>query len=72
MKLSKDEARILAEAVRQAKYEMAEGYMNARKIVNMLQGLEDRLEEFGQDKRRQGRKSANDYNDLIKRLTKNK
>jgi hypothetical protein len=49
MRLTKDEARILAEAMAEYKY---------------------KLEMFGDDKRRVGRTSQDNFNDLIKRLAK--
>jgi hypothetical protein len=70
MKLSKDEARILAEAVRQQKYEMVkDAFKKAPAIFKALKQLEDRLEEFGKDKRRQGRTSQNDWSDCLERYS---
>lgn len=40
------------------------------KIAVYLQNLAKRLEEAGQDKRRQGRTSINDFQDILKRAMK--
>jgi hypothetical protein len=58
MRLTKDEARILAEAMAEYKY----------KVVENPHYKE--LEMFGDDKRRNGRTTQDNFNDLIKRLAK--
>jgi hypothetical protein len=66
MKFTKDEARILAEALEIAKYEwhnLPEGGFKK------LEELEESLNTFGDDKRRKGRTSQNDWSDLLKRYT---
>jgi hypothetical protein len=64
MKLTKDEAAILARALELAKYEMAveKGDLPALDI------FEDKLREFGKDKRREGRTSLDSWADLMKRF----
>jgi hypothetical protein len=39
-------------------------------VFNKLHDLQYKLEMFGDDKRRVGRTSQDNFNDLIKRLTK--
>lgn len=68
MKLTKDEARILAAAIGDFKYRIVEETMRDLRLMDKLNELEDRLEEFGKDKRRTGRTSQNDWSDLIKRF----
>ncbi len=68
MKLTKDEARILAAAIGDFKYIIVEETMRDLRCMDKLNELEDRLEEFGKDKRRTGRTSQNDWSDLIKRF----
>lgn len=70
MKITKDEARILAAALREEKYAI-----NHRSITHLFDKLEDlggRLEQFSEDKRRNGRKSLNDFNDCLKRYAATK
>ncbi|SFS30569.1 hypothetical protein [Lutibacter maritimus] len=67
MKLTKDEARVLAQAMRIAKYEMNTLSFN---VFDKFTELEDKLEKFGKDKRRIGRTSQDDFNDCLKRFAK--
>ena len=71
MRITKDEAYILACALDEAKYEMnsAVGSSNAS-IFQALTKLQERLADFGNDARRTGRKSQNSYYDIIKRYSK--
>ena len=71
MRITKDEAYILASALEEAKYEMnnAVGSSDAL-IFRALTKLQERLAEFGKDERRNGRKSQNSYYDIIKRYSK--
>ena len=67
MNLTKDEARILAEALEVAKYEwtsLPEGGFNK------LTQLQERLTEFGKDQRRKGRTTQDTWSDLLKRYIK--
>jgi hypothetical protein len=72
MRLTKDEARILAEAMAEYKYKVVEGNTSYKElgVFNKLHDLQNKLEMFGDDKRRNGRTSQDNFNDLIKRLTK--
>lgn len=65
MKLTKDEARILADALKMAKFEYT---TLSFKIFDKLSNLENRLDDFGKDKRRTGRTSQDDFNDCLKRF----
>jgi hypothetical protein len=71
MRITKDEAYILASALDEAKYEMnnAVGSSDAS-IFRALTKLQERLAEFAKDERRSGRKSQNSYHDIIKRYSK--
>lgn len=72
MNITKDEARILAEALSEDKYAMVDKMPKevSTKVFDALEDLENRLTEFGQDKRRNGRTSQNDFSDLLKRYSK--
>lgn len=71
MRLTKDEARILVEAMAEYKYKVVENpYYKELGLFNKLNDLQYKLEMFGDDKRRYGRTSQDNFNDLIKRLTK--
>ena len=69
MNINKDEACILAKALSEAKYDMAAKYRNEHPtyFANLTK-LENRLEDFSQDKRKCGRTSNDTWEDLIKRL----
>jgi hypothetical protein len=68
MRLTKDEARILAAAIADYKYKIAEDSPMNSNLMDRLNDLELRLEKFGKDQRRTGRTSQNDWSDLIKRF----
>lgn len=68
MKLTKDEARILASALDDAKYELAD--RSIPNLYNKLEDLQNRLETAGKDHRRAGRTSMNDFSDCLKRYAK--
>jgi len=68
MKLKKDEARILAAAINDFKYRIVEDTIRDLRVMDKLNILEEKLEKFGNDKRRKGRTSQNDWTDLIKRF----
>jgi len=72
MRLTKDQARILAEAMAEYKYKVVEKspFYKELGVFNKLHDLQRKLEIFGDDKRRNGRTSQDNFNDLIKRLTK--
>lgn len=69
MKLTKDESRILASALQIAKFEFNTLSFG---VFDKLSDLENRLESFGKDKRRSGRRSMNDFNDCMKRFSRSK
>jgi hypothetical protein len=69
MKISKDEARILAAALHAFKFEVQ--YARDNKLIfESMEKLEMRLDQFGKDKRRTGRTSQNGWGDLLKRYSK--
>ena len=73
MRLTKDEARILAEAMAEYKYKVVENpYYKELGVFDKLFDLQYRLEMFGDDKRRNGRTTQDNFNDLILRFTKTK
>ena len=73
MRLTKDEARILAEAMEEYKYKVVEN-PNYKElgVFNKLHDLQYKLEMFGDDKRRNGRTSQDNFHDCIIRFTKTK
>jgi hypothetical protein len=70
MNISKDEARILAAAISDYKYQIVDDAPRGLNLINPLTELEDKLNEFGKDNRRRGRTSQNDWSDLLKRFSK--
>ena len=74
MKLTKDEASILAEAMEDYKYQVINNYKDFKDLgaFEKLHVLQQRLESYGDDKRRKGRTSLNSFHDLIVRFCKNK
>lgn len=70
MKLTKDEARILSAAVGDFKFRSTQSGYVPEGLFNKLEDLENRLENLGKDKRRTGRTSQDDFNDLLKRFSK--
>ena len=70
IRLTKDEARILSGAVCTAKYEMLEGRKNPLTYLEKLTELENKLDLYGNDKRRNGRGTFNDWGDLVERFCK--
>ena len=75
MYITKDQARILASAIGEYKFEVANKEFDKSKskiIFDKLVCLENYLRENGKDKRRVGRTSFDDYQDLLKRLKVNK
>lgn len=69
MKLTKDEARILSEALQVAKFEWTSLHLG---MFDALTELEQRLQLYGQDKRRTGKTSQDSWSDLLKRFCKRK
>jgi hypothetical protein len=72
MKLTKDEACILGEAMEEYKYKVVASNGNYKELglFNKLHDLQYKLEMFGDDKRRYGRTSQDDLNDLFVRFAK--
>lgn len=70
MKLTKDEARILSEALREGKYNLLNcgTKFNPNTTVKALTKLEERLATAGKDERRFGRKSMNDFHNCMNRF----
>jgi len=77
MNISKDEARILAAALSSAKYEIVDN-VPARfpelrnQAYAKLEELENKLDNFSFDKRRVGRRTFNEFSDLLKRFASEK
>jgi hypothetical protein len=70
MKLTKDQARILAAALKVAKYDFSESCRykeESLQTFNKLSELEDRLHCYGDDKHRKWRTSQEDWNDFLNR-----
>ena len=72
MRLTKDEARILAQALDEYKYNVVNEFNDFKElgVFNKLHDLQYKLEMFGDDKRRYGRTSQDDLNDLFVRFAK--
>ena len=72
MRITKDEARILSEAMSDYKYKVVEGNNSYKElgVFNKLYDLQYKLELFGDDKRRLGRTSQDNFNDCLIRFTK--
>lgn len=69
MRLTKDEARILALALKEEKYNLNDSTSNKIEgYFEELVKLENKLDKFGKDKRRTGRTSLNDNYNLAKRF----
>jgi hypothetical protein len=69
MRITKDDARLLAAAMYDAKFDFVKDYRKeqANMIIAELNCLENSLFENSFDKRRQGRTSQNDFSDVLKR-----
>lgn len=65
MKISKDEARILAAALHNFKFEVNDRHQPG--VFDALKKLEEKLDFFGKDQRRTGRTSQDDWSDCLKR-----
>jgi len=68
MKLTKDEARILAVTMEITKYQIK--YPSGFNIFESLQALEDKLRLYTKDSSYAGITNLNDWNDLLKRYAK--
>ena len=75
MNITKDEASILAIALDKAKYDICEKFSSSKEeslsSINSLNELQDRLEVNSKDFRRIGRKSNDDFHDMMRRFIKN-
>lgn len=69
MKLTKDEARILAAALEDAKFILYDKVRPNEKepLANAMESLQARLTEAGNDQRRVGRTSQDDFTDMLRR-----
>ena len=72
MRLTKDEARILAQALNEYKYNVVNEFNDFKElgVFNKLHDLQYKLEMFGDDKRRYGRTSEDNLYDCFKRFAK--
>ena len=70
MRLTKDEARILAQALNEYKYNIVNEFNDFKElnVFNKLHDLQYKLEMFGDDKRRYGRTSEDNLYDCFKRF----
>lgn len=73
MKLTKDEAAILYQALYEQKYDLNEKVVDYAVILGISSmaaflDLEKRLLNFSKDNRRVGRKSLNSFDDILKRF----
>tara|TARA_R110000868_G_scaffold273137_1_gene532357 strand:+ start:272 stop:499 length:228 start_codon:yes stop_codon:yes gene_type:complete len=70
MRLTKDEARILAQALNDYKYNVVNEFNDFKElgVFNKLHDLQYKLEMFGDDKRRYGRTSEDNLYDCFKRF----
>ena len=70
MRLTKDEARILAQALNEYKYNLVTEFNDIKElgVFNKLHDLQHKLEMFGDDKRRYGRTSEDNLYDCFKRF----
>ena len=69
MRITKEDARLLAAAMYDAKFDFVKEFRKeqAISIITELRCLENALAENSIDKRRQGRRSQNDFTDVLKR-----
>ncbi len=70
MRITKDEALILAAALDDYKFDFSEllpDKPQRLKAMQVLESLQTRLERNGKDKRRQGRSSMNSFTDVLRR-----
>ena len=70
MRLTKDEARILAQALNEYKYNVVNEFNDFKElgVFSKLHDLQYKLEMFGDDKRRYGRTSEDNLYDCFKRF----
>ena len=70
MRLTKDEARILAQALNEYKYNVVNEFKEFKElgVFIKLHDLQYKLEMFGDDKRRNGKSSLDSLYDCFKRF----
>ena len=70
MRLTKDEARIIAQALNEYKYNVVNEFNDFKElgVFNKLHDLQYKLEMFGDDKRRYGRTSEDNLYNCFKRF----
>lgn len=70
MNITKDEARILSELLRDGKYDLSRSATKhtSNETIKALEQLEERLHQTGKDLRRNGRKSDNSFTDCMNRF----
>ena len=70
MRLTKDEARILGEAMEEYKYSVVNEFNDFKELglFNKLHDLQHKLQIFGDDKRRYGKTSEDNLFDCFKRF----
>jgi uncharacterized coiled-coil DUF342 family protein len=68
MKLTKDEARILAAAIEEYRYDITEDSRNIPNLMTKLEELTEKLSDYGKDQRRTGRTSQDYWTDMLKRF----
>lgn len=74
MNITKDEASILAIALDKAKYDICDKFTSSKEealaTINSLNHLQAKLEVNSKDYRRIGRKSKDDFHDMMRRFIK--
>ena len=70
MNITKDEARVLADILDDYKEKYSSDHSKSKELVTRLEKLENKLRDGSTDNRRNGRKSQNDFSDLLKRFIK--
>lgn len=71
MRITKDEAVILAECLYEQKFDLGAKYLNREKKGELFDAcgkLGERLIKYSEDSRRKGRTTQNDFSDVLKRF----
>ena len=71
MNITKDEARLCAIALQDVKFKWGaeeDTHEEATSLIKLIDKIANKIAEAGEDKRRLGRTSLNDFKHLIKRL----
>jgi len=71
-KLNKDEFKVIWWLVSEYKYDIYDDYNgdDRKDIIKVMDIIEERLLDLSWDKRREGRKSINNFSDCLNRLVK--